>query len=139
DVLGKNGKFLHGEKTDKLISEKIHNSTKSDQAETFEIVNYHKNKKPFWNEITIQPISVNGGKHRYTLMLMKNINDRKREEALIQLQQEAYTGIEKGYMLSSLLENVCRIIESFFKDGTTCTILFIDEQNRFRDVAGKSM
>ena len=58
---------------------------------------------------------------------MKNINDRKREEALIQLQQEAYTGIEKGYMLSSLLENVCRIIESFFKDGTTCTILFIDE------------
>ena len=139
DVLGKNGKFLHGEKTDKLISEKIHNSTKSDQAETFEIVNYHKNKKPFWNEITIQPISVNGGKHRYTLMLMKNINDRKREEALIKLQQEAYTGIEKGYMLSSLLENVCRIIESFFKDGTTCTILFIDEQNRFRDVAGKSM
>lgn len=139
DVLGRNGSFLHGEKTDKVISEKIRKCTLSDKADTFEIVNYHKNKNPFWNEITIQPISVDGGKHRYTLMLMKNINDRKREEALIQLQQEAYTGIEKGYMLGSLLENVCRIIESFFKDGTTCTILFIDESNKFRDVAGNSM
>ncbi|WP_372868039.1 sensor domain-containing protein [Planomicrobium okeanokoites] len=139
DVLGKNGRFLHGEKTDKIISDKIRKCTLSDKADTFEIVNYHKNKNPFWNEITVQPISVDGGRHRYTLMLMKNINDRKREEALIQLQQEAYTGIEKGYMLGSLLENVCRIIESFFKDGTTCTILFIDENNKFRDVAGKSM
>ena len=139
DVLGKNGRFLHGEKTDKLISNKIRESVKSDQAKTFEIVNYHKNKNPFWNEITVQPISVDDGKHKFTLMLMKNITDRKREEALIQLQQEAYTGIEKGYMLSSLLENVCQIIESFFKDGTTCTILFIDDNNRFRDIAGKSM
>ena len=139
NVLGKNGRFLHGEKTDKSIGEKIRECSKSDKAETFEIVNYHKNKNPFWNEITVQPISVDGGKHRYTLMLMKNINDRKREEALIQLQQEAYSGIEKGYMLSSLLENVCRIIETFFKDGTTCTILFIDDNNQFRDVAGNSM
>ncbi|MCM3610325.1 EAL domain-containing protein [Planococcus sp. MERTA32b] len=139
DVLGKNGRFLHGEKTDRAISAKIRECTLSDKADTFEIINYHKNKNPFWNEITVQPISVDGGKHRYTLMLMKNINDRKREEALIQLQQEAYTGIEKGYMLGSLLENVCRIIESFFKDGTTCTILFIDENNKFRDGAGKSM
>ncbi len=139
DVLGRNGRFLHGEKTDKSISGKIRKCIVSEQAETFEIINYHKNQNPFWNEITIQPVSMDGGKHRYTLMLMKNINDRKREEALIQLQQEAYTGIEKGYMLSSLLENVCQIIESFFKDGTTCTILFIDDEGRFRDVAGKSM
>lgn len=139
DVLGENGRFLHGEKTDLHVSSKIRECSFSDMAGTFEIVNYHKNKNPFWNEITIQPIKVDGGKHRYTLMLMKNINDRKREEALIQLQQEAYTGIEKGYMLGSLLENVCRIIESFFKDGTTCTILFIDDKNKFRDVAGKSM
>lgn len=139
EVFGKNGRFLHGEKTDGAVSAKIRESSMSDKAGTFEIVNYHKNEKPFWNEITVQPISVKGGLHRYTLMLMKNIDDRKREEALIQLQQEAYTGIEKGYMLNLLLENICRIIESFFKDGTTCTILFIDEQSRFRDIAGKSM
>ncbi|HSJ38326.1 MAG TPA: EAL domain-containing protein [Planococcus sp. (in: firmicutes)] len=139
EVLGKNGRFLHGEKTDSRISGKIRECVNSEQAETFEIVNYHKNKNPFWNEITVQPISVDGEKHKFTLMLMKNITDRKREEALIQLQQEAYTGIEKGYMLSSLLENVCQIIESFFKDGTTCTILFVDDNNRFRVMAGKSM
>lgn len=139
EVLGKNGRFLHGDKTDKLISNKIREAVISDQADTFEIVNYHKSQNPFWNEITVQPISVDEGQHQFTLMLMKNITDRKREEALIQLQHEAYTGIEKGYMLSTLLENVCQIIESFFKDGTTCTILFIDEDSRFRDIAGKSM
>lgn len=139
EVLGKNGRFLHGKKTDPQIRTKIQEYSLSNKAGTFEIVNYHKNEKPFWNEITIQPISVDEGAHTYTLMLMKNIDDRKREEALIQLQQEAYTGIEKGYMLNSLLENVCRIIESFFKDGTVCTILFIDEQKKFRDIAGKSM
>ncbi|WP_033541502.1 bifunctional diguanylate cyclase/phosphodiesterase [Planococcus sp. CAU13] len=139
DVIGRNGRFLHGEKTDRLVSAKIRESAVSDRAETFEIVNYRKDKNPFWNEITVQPIRMDGGEHKYTLLLMKNINDRKREEALIQLQQEAYTGIEKGYMLGSLLENVCRIIESFFKDGTACSILFVDDDNKFRNVAGKSV
>ena len=56
DVLGKNGRFLHGEKTDKIISDKIRKCTLSDKADTFEIVNYHKNKNPFWNEMGLKGI-----------------------------------------------------------------------------------
>lgn len=139
EILGQNGRFLHGEKTDKQVSRKIRQCSESDTAGTFEIVNYRKDGTPFWNEISVQPLNLGEGINKFTLMLQRDITARKRTEALTQLQQEAYSGIEKGYMLSALLEKFCSIIESFFRDGTKSTILLIDEEKRFRVGAGRSM
>lgn len=139
EVLGKNWRFLHGSKTDQKVSRQIRDYTAANKAGTFEIVNYRKDGRPFWNEITIQPLFIKEEKYTFTLLLQKDITERKRAEALIKMQQEIYTGIEKGHMLSVILQQVCTSAEAFFADGAKCTILLIDESQRFRVAAGKSM
>ncbi|MGI2327735.1 EAL domain-containing protein [Planococcus sp. YIM B11945] len=139
EVLGQNGRFLHGDKTDRFISQEIRKCSETQTAGVFEIVNYRKDGSPFWNEITIQPLPFPETDLQLTLMLQRDITDRKRSDALIKLQQETYDGIEKGYMLSALLQKACNTAESFFQDGTKCTIMLVDEDNRFRIGAGNSM
>jgi diguanylate cyclase (GGDEF)-like protein/PAS domain S-box-containing protein len=139
EVIGKNGKFLHGTKTDVDTGRQIREATATDQAGVFEIVNYRKDGTPFWNEITVQPLSFPERSLRYTLMLQRDISDRKRGETLIELQKETYKGIEKGHPLSVLLQTVCEAAESFFLDGARCTVMLVDEAQRFQAAAAKSM
>ncbi|HSI68516.1 MAG TPA: EAL domain-containing protein [Planococcus sp. (in: firmicutes)] len=139
EILGRNGRFLHGPKTDPAVSFRIRESILANQAGVFEIVNYHKDGAPFWNEITVQPLVVQKGNFTFTLLLQKDITERKRAEALIKLQQETYIGIEKGYMLSYLLQNICNRAESFFPDGAKCSVVLIDDTECFTLAAGNSL
>lgn len=139
ETLGRNGRFLHGEKTAKKASDKIRACVDAEESGIVEIVNYRKNGTPFWNEITVQPLSCSEERFNFTLMLQHDITDRKRAEALIKLQKETYTGIEKGYMLTMLLQNICHAAEAFFIDGAKCTILLIDEMERYKIGAANSM
>ncbi|WP_211655011.1 bifunctional diguanylate cyclase/phosphodiesterase [Planococcus alpniumensis] len=139
EVIGKNGKFLHGTKTDADIGIKIREATASAKHGVFEIVNYRKDGTPFWNEITVQPLAFPEKSLRYILMLQRDISDRRRAETLIDLQKETYKGIEKGHMLGMLLQNICETAESFFLDDSHCTVLLVDEAKRFQVGAAKSM
>lgn len=139
ETLGRNGRFLHGEKTAEAASEEIRACVEAGESGIVEIVNYRKNGTPFWNEITVQPLSFPEKNFKFTLMLQHDITDRKRAEALIKLQKETYTGIEKGYMLSMLLQNVCTTAESFFIDGAKCTVLLIDDTELYKIGAASSM
>ncbi|MBT2583799.1 EAL domain-containing protein [Planococcus sp. ISL-109] len=139
EVIGENGKFLHGTKTDSGIGSQIREATAIDKPGIFEIVNYRKDGTPFWNEITVQPLLFPERSLRYTLMLQRDISDRKRAETLIELQKETYKGIEKGHMLGMLLQNICEAAESFFLDGARCTALLVDEAKCFQVAAAKSM
>ena len=139
EVVGRNGKFMHGSKTDMAVSREIRECVDANQACVKEIVNYRKDGVPFWNEITIQPIVLEETDSKFTLMLHRDITDRKRAEALIKLQQETYNELEKGYMLSALLQKACTTVESFFQDGAKCTILLVGEDGKFTSGAGSSM
>ncbi|WP_394121358.1 EAL domain-containing protein [Planococcus donghaensis] len=139
ETLGRNGRFLHGEKTAEEASEKIRACVDAGESGIVEIVNYRKNGTPFWNEITVQPLSFPEKNFKFTLMLQHDITDRKRAEALIKLQKETYNGIEKGYMLSMLLQDVCTTAESFFIDGAKCTVLLIDDTELYKIGAASSM
>ncbi|HSP20688.1 MAG TPA: EAL domain-containing protein [Planococcus sp. (in: firmicutes)] len=139
EVVGRNGKFTHGLKTDLKVSQEIRGCIDAGEACVKEIINYRKDGVPFWNEITIQPIVVNETDSKFTLMLHRDITDRKRAEALIKLQQETYNDLEKGYMLSALLQKACTAVESFFQDGAKCTVLLVGEDGKFKSGAGNSM
>lgn len=139
EIIGNNGRFMHGAKTDKEVVRNIRECIDSETACTYELINYRKDGVPFWNEITVQPINVRKNTGAYTLMLQRDITDRKQTESLIKLQQETYNDIEKGYMLSVLLQKACTMVESFFPDDAKCTVMLVDENGRFRIGAGSSM
>ncbi|MDN7241791.1 EAL domain-containing protein [Planococcus sp. N028] len=139
EVFGKNGRFLHGDKTDADVGRRIRECAESQTAGVFEIVNYKKNGAPFWNEITVQPLPFPEKNLQLTLMLQRDISNRKKSDALIKLQQETYNGIEQGHMLNVLLQKSCDMAESFFQDGTKCTVMLANEDNRLHIGAGNSM
>ncbi|AQU80308.1 EAL domain-containing protein [Planococcus faecalis] len=139
ETLGRNGRFLHGEKTAKEASDKVRACVASGESGVVEIVNYRKNGTPFWNEISVEPLSFPEKNFNFTLMLQHDITDRKRAEALIKLQKETYRGIEKGHMLSVLLQDICQTAESFFIDSAKCTVLLIDDDEFYKIGAANSM
>lgn len=138
EVIGKNGRFMHGNRTDQTVGTAIRECMQSSGSGVFEILNYHKNKRPFWNEITIQSMKEDTGERRFVLMLQRDITDRKRAEALVKLQSDIYVDIHKGHMISVLLDAICSVVESFLPSDAKCTVLFIDEEGKFRKASGRS-
>lgn len=139
EVVGRNGKFLHGPKTNMEVSRQIRECIHARKACVKEIVNYRKDGMPFWIEITIQPITVEESDAQFMLLLNRDITDRKRAEALIKLQQETYNDLEKGYKLEVLLQKACTTVESFFQDGATCAVLLGGEDDAFQPETNDSM
>ncbi len=129
EVVGRNGKFLHGSKTNQEVSRQIRQCIDAGRACVKEIINYRKDGMPFWVEITIQPISVDESDSRFMLLLTRDITYRKRTEALIKLQQETYNDLEKGYTLKVLLQKACTAVESFFQDGAKCSVILDEEED----------
>lgn len=132
EVVGRNGKFLHGSKTNQEVSRQIRECIDAGTACVKEIINYRKDGMPFWVEITIQPINVDESDSRFMLLLTRDITNRKRTEALIKLQQETYNDLEKGYTLNVLLQKACTTVESFFQDGARCSVFLDEEEDKFQ-------
>ncbi len=132
EVVGRNGKFLHGSKTNQEVSRQIRECIDAGTACVKEIINYRKDGMPFWVEITIQPINVDEPDSRFMLLLTRDITDRKRTEALIKLQQETYNDLEKGYTLNVLLQKACTTVESFFQDGAKCSVILNGGEDEFQ-------
>ncbi len=139
ETIGRNGRFLHGTKTGEEAVKKVRACVDAGKDDIIEVINYRKNGVPFWNEIAIQPLSFPEKNFKFTLMLQHDITDRKRSEALIKLQKETYRGIEKGHMLSVLLQDICRVCESFFIDGAKCTVLLVGDAEIYKIGAASSM
>lgn len=56
DVIGKNPRFLQGEKTDPLVIRSVHNAIHERRSVQTEILNYRKDGEPFINKMSISPV-----------------------------------------------------------------------------------
>jgi diguanylate cyclase (GGDEF)-like protein/PAS domain S-box-containing protein len=56
EAIGRNCRFLQGPGTDPLVSADIRAAVAAGSSICREILNYHKNGTPFWNDLTIDPI-----------------------------------------------------------------------------------
>lgn len=88
EIIGRNCRFLQGEKSDpntiKLIREAIKNEV---QLQT-EILNYKKDGSPFWNELSINPVRNDEGEVTHFIGIQQDITDRKRNE--IEMKQDIF-------------------------------------------------
>ncbi len=80
DVLGKNCRFLQGEKTDPATIEEIRQSIHEEKPCTVEILNYCKDGKTFWNRLSITPIRDKSGRVTNFLGIQSDITRRKNSE-----------------------------------------------------------
>ncbi|ONK68767.1 uncharacterized protein A4U43_C05F15790 [Asparagus officinalis] len=62
EVIGRNCRFLQGPDTDQTELEKIRQAVRSGKSYCGRLLNYKKNRTPFWNLLTITPIRDDSGK-----------------------------------------------------------------------------
>jgi PAS domain S-box-containing protein len=56
EVIGRNSRFLQGAGSDPISINIIREAISKSKPITIEIVNYHKDQTPFWNELQISPV-----------------------------------------------------------------------------------
>jgi PAS domain S-box-containing protein len=81
DVLGKNCRFLQGEKSDPKTIEDIRESIQKQKPCSVEILNYRKDGSTFWNLLSITPIRDNSGQVTHFLGIQSDITKRKNFES----------------------------------------------------------
>ncbi|WP_415900964.1 response regulator [Neptuniibacter sp. QD48_11] len=83
EVMGKNHRFLSGEKTDLKTLAQISKALKAHQSVHVEVINYTKNKTPFWNDVSISPVFDEQNRLTAFVGVENDITDKiKREEEL---------------------------------------------------------
>lgn len=83
EVMGRNCRFLQGERTDPETVTRIREAIASRDSVRVEILNYRKDGTPFWNQLDIVPVDDDDGEVTHFLGLQRDITGRKsREERL---------------------------------------------------------
>ena len=77
EIIGKNPRFLQGEKTSKVDILKISKSLKNFEAVRVEILNYNANGESFWGDLTISPIKDETGVYTHWVSVQKDITGSK--------------------------------------------------------------
>ena len=139
ELIGKNCRFLQGPDTDIGSVKFLKSKMDKEMPVHTEVLNYRKDGTPFWNELVIQPLRDEAGTLLFYIGLQLDVTNRKQTEALFLVQQEIYQGIDKGYALTILLQKICDLAESFFQQGTKCSVLLVDEDERLVVAAAKSL
>ncbi|MCB0363177.1 MAG: PAS domain-containing protein, partial [Bdellovibrionales bacterium] len=75
EILGKNCRFLHGPGTDPTVVNMIRETLSSENVFRGEILNYRKDGRPFWNQLTIAPVkNLEGGSAPYFVGIQQDIS-----------------------------------------------------------------
>lgn len=131
EVYGKNLRFMHGEETDKELIKEIDEKLQAGAPANAEILHYKKDGTPFWNELVIQPLVNAQGLILFTASFMLDVTEKKKDEALLKLQEQIFAGINAGETLHTSLQNICNVVESFFPAGTISSILFKEPDGKW--------
>jgi PAS domain S-box-containing protein len=89
DVLGKNCRFLQGPDSDPQVIKEISRAIHAEESCSVEILNYHKDGTPFWNQLSITPIRDETGRVTNFLGIQSDITKRKNfENALFRVSKD---------------------------------------------------
>jgi len=80
EIIGQNCRFLQGEKTSRQEVARVRKAIEEEQSVIVELLNYRKDGKPFWNELSMYPIYVPSEDKLYFVGVQQDISDRKNQE-----------------------------------------------------------
>jgi PAS domain S-box-containing protein len=140
EVLGRNCRFLQGEKTRNEPVRKMRRAIENCEPVTVELRNYRKEGMMFWSRVSIQPVRNDADEVTHFFGYQEDISDRKayqQEKTLFEMQAESLDkcvfitdfkgNIEyvnpqfeqtTGYTASEAIGNTPRLIKSDAQDGS---------------------
>ena len=90
EVLGRNCRFLQGEGTDPVQVEIVRTALREQHACRVELLNYRKDGRPFWNELSIAPVRDGMGVVTHFVGVQKDITDQKYTERALRESEARY-------------------------------------------------
>ncbi|MFZ4057128.1 MAG: PAS domain S-box protein [Ferruginibacter sp.] len=108
DILGKSHVILHGIETDEQTKEYIRKGVLKGETVQTDILNYKKNRQPFWNSVFISPVTNLEGEISHWISIQRDVTKEKLSELeKLKLQEEkiAIQAIEESEKRYSQLVN----------------------------------
>lgn len=113
---GKNCRFLQGEDTDPDTVDEIRTALATGTECTVEILNYKKNGEPFWNRLSLTPVTDPHGEVTHFIGVQSDITKRKDAESAL---REVNRQLEQAYRhMKGNLEAAASIQRSLLPDRT---------------------
>ncbi|MEG3927213.1 PAS domain S-box protein [Microcoleus sp. D3_18a_C4] len=104
EIIGKNGRFLHGRDTDPAAVEIIRQALQTESECKVILKNYRKDGTAFWNCFSISPVRDRLGKLTHFIGVQRDITERKQaEEALHNSEAQSR---EQAAQLAATLEQL---------------------------------
>lgn len=124
DVVGKSVSILHGNQQFIEKEQLIDSDFIALGSVRREVLNFCKDGTPIWFDVIGQTFKDPYRNAVYEVAFQSDITVQKQQEAIIEMQAEIYEGIEKGYAISSLLQEICYKVEQFLPEGSMCSIMY---------------
>jgi PAS domain S-box-containing protein len=103
-VLGRNCRFLQGERSDPEAIDEMGSAIREKRPTTVEVLNYRKDGAPFWNEVSIAPIRDSTGVVTHYVGFQTDVTDRKRAE--VEVESKADALMRERASLERLLDRI---------------------------------
>jgi diguanylate cyclase (GGDEF)-like protein/PAS domain S-box-containing protein len=128
EVIGRSPRFLQGPETQRAQLDRIHQALRLRQSACVEIVNYTKEGKPFWIEMSVAPVAIQGHDVTHFVSVQRDITQRKETEG--QIERLAF--FDPLTMLPNrrlLMDRLGHAIETARRKHNNGALLFIDLDN----------
>lgn len=102
EIIGRNCRFLQGEKTDRATTQKIKEAIAERKKLTVTLENYRKDGSTFWNRLNIEPVTVEG--RLYFIGTQTDITNEVQQKFLLDEKEEEIN--EQLLPILPLAENV---------------------------------
>ncbi len=103
EVLGQNCRFLNDEDAASTIRKELRDTVQRNGTGTFVLRNKRKNGEPFWNELSLFPVSGADGTVEYLVATQTDVSQRVRaqeqRELIRQRMYEALSHTDDGFLL----------------------------------------
>jgi PAS domain S-box-containing protein len=100
EVLGKDCRFLQGENTSEETRAEIRRAIENHEPITTEILNYRKSGEPFWNQLSVTPVTDDEGEITHYIGIQKDITERKQREEDLRLKERAIDSTHEGIIIA---------------------------------------
>lgn len=73
--MGRNCRFLQGKETNRQTVDELKSAIKSSKEITVKLLNYKKSGEPFWNLLSVAPMSEQSGQTKFYIGIQVDITD----------------------------------------------------------------
>lgn len=125
ELLGATVKLLAGPESDRQDIDLIDRATKAGQPLSLTMKSYRKDGTPFWNQISLAPVTDDRRVVTHYTAIMRDISERKEQEGRLAYQatHDALTGLGNRALFEDRLDHDFSLARRY---GKLLAVLFID-------------